>query len=100
MLWYLRSIPLSTDPNAEQREPVILDGKPWEVVLRFKKKDKIYAGGEYREANVYRLDTVQNGELKNKDNSIWISADEHRYILRVEAKVKVGSFAIALEKVL
>jgi len=100
MLYFLRTLNLPIDPAIELRAPVILDGKPWECVLHFKKKEKIYAGGAYRDASAYRIDTFQNGEVKNKDNTIWISDDEHHYVLRVEAKVKVGSFAIALEKIL
>jgi hypothetical protein len=100
MLYYLRTAALPTDTKTEWRSPIILDGKPWESVIHFIKKEKIYAGGKDREANVYKLENYQNGELKNKDNTIWISDDEHRYVLRVEAKVKVGSFAVALDKVL
>ena len=99
-LFFLRTVKLPTNTTDEFKFPVILDGKPWEVRLKFKKREKIYAGDKDREADVYQLDTYQNGELKNKDNTIWLSTDEHRYLLRVEAKVKVGSFAIALDKVL
>ncbi|MBS1959559.1 MAG: DUF3108 domain-containing protein [Bdellovibrionales bacterium] len=99
-LYYLRIADLPKNPAKEFRYPVIIDGKPWESVLKFQKQEKIYAGGKDFTANVYSLDNYQNGELKNKDNKVWISDDEHRYVLRIEAKVKVGSFAIALNKIL
>lgn len=98
-IFFLRMQKLGQDPSQEFRFPVILDGKPWEARVRFKNRTKIYAGGKEREADLYQLDTYQNGELKNKDNSIWFSTDEKHYLLRVEAKVKVGSFAIALDKI-
>ena len=99
-LFYLRMAKLPTEPGPEFRFPLIIDGKPWEGVMHFKTKAKIYAGGKDRMASVYSFDNYQNGELKNKDNTVWISDDEHRYVLRVEAKVKVGSFAVALDKIL
>jgi hypothetical protein len=99
-LYYIRTLNLPKEAGKEARFPVILDGKPWETVLRYVGKERIYAGGKYYEANKYQLENYQNGEAKNKDNLIWLSDDEHRYVLRLEAKVKVGSFAIALDKVL
>jgi hypothetical protein len=99
-LYYIRTLDLPKEPGKEFRFPVILDGKPWEIILHYIGKEKIYAGGQYYEADKYQLDTFTNGEIKNGNNSLWLSADEHRYVLRLEAKVKVGSFAIALDKVL
>jgi hypothetical protein len=100
ILYYLRASPLPTDTNVETRLPLILDGKPWEGVVRFLNKEKIYAGGKYRDANVYKFDSFQNGEAKIKGNKVWISDDQNRYVLRVEAKVKIGTFAIALDRIL
>ena len=99
-IYFMRSVKLPSDPNTEFRFPVILDGKPWETSVHFLKSERIYAGGKDRDALVYRIENYQNGELKNRDNTIWISNDEHHYVLRIETKVKVGSFAVALDKVL
>jgi hypothetical protein len=100
MLFYLRVVNLPADPNVETRIPVILDGKPWETVVRYLRTESIYAGGKSREARVYHLENYSGKELKNKENTLWISNDEHRYILRVETKLKVGSFAVALDQIL
>jgi hypothetical protein len=97
-LYYLRVATLPTDPGPEFRFPVIVDGKPWESVVKFSKKGKTYANGKDTAANIYTMENFEGGVLKNKENTIWISDDDKRYILRVEAKVKVGSFAVALEK--
>ncbi len=99
-LFFLRVAPLPTAPGSEYRMPVVMDGKPWESVIRYLRTETIYAGGKNREARVYHLENYENGELKNRDNTIWISTDEHRYLLRVETKVKVGSFAVALDRIL
>lgn len=100
ILYYFRTTNLPADPTIETRIPLILDGKPWEGVVKYEKTTQIYAGGKDREARLFKFDNYQNGELKNRDNHIWISTDEHHYVLRVEAKVKVGSFAVALDKIL
>jgi hypothetical protein len=99
-LFFLRVAPLPVAPGSEYRMPVVMDGKPWESVIRYLRTETIYAGGKNREARVYHLENYEQGELKNRDNTVWISTDEHRYLLRVETKVKVGSFAVALDKIL
>ena len=100
MLFFFRTLNLPTHTEVESKFPVILDGKPLDCGFRYLKTEKVYAAGAYREANVFKLVTYQNGEPKNKENTVWLSTDEHHYILRIEAKVKVGSFAVALEKVI
>ena len=99
-LYFMRTVALPKEPNVEFRFPVILDGKPWECVVGYLGVEKIYAGGKYFEADTYSLQNYENGQLKNKDNRVWISRDEHRYVLRIEAKLRVGSFAVALDKIL
>jgi hypothetical protein len=99
MLYFLRVAPLPDAPGKEYRMPIVFDGKPWEGVIRFDRKEKKNWAGREWDLNVYHLQNYENGELKNKDNWIWIAADHpSRYILRVETKVRVGSFAVALEK--
>lgn len=98
-LYFLRIADLPKTPGKEFRYPVIVDGKPWESVLKFLNQEKKYIDGKTFMANVYSLENYHNGEAKNRDNKVWISDDNKRYVLRVEAKVKVGSFAIALEDI-
>ncbi len=100
LLYYLRVVALPQKKGESIKIPVILDGKQWEAVMTFDRQEKISVGSRDFQANVYKLENYQNGELKNKDNTVWISNDEHRYFLRIEAKVKVGSFAIALDRIL
>ena len=97
--YYLRTAPLPKSPGETFSFPVILDGKPWQSKIQYIKNEKIYAGGRDFQAKVYHIENFQNNELKNKDNTLWISDDEHHYILRVETKVKVGTFAVALDKI-
>lgn len=99
LLYYIRVAKLPLVKGEALSIPIILDGKSWDAVLIFDRKEKILVGNKNYDANVYKLDNFLNGELKNKDNTVWISDDEKRYILRIEAKVKVGTFAIALDKI-
>jgi len=99
-LYFLRVAPLPADGASEYRMPVIVDGKPWETVIRYLRTEKIYAGGAEREARVYHMENFSNGEAKNRENTVWISTDEHHYLLRLETKLKVGSFAVALDRIL
>ncbi len=99
-LFYLRAAALPNAQSGEVHMPVILDGKPIDAIIRYLRTETIYAGGKDREARVYRLENYENGQLKNKENFVWISTDEHRYLLRVETKMKMGSFAFALDKIL
>ncbi len=99
-LFYLRVAPLPVDGSAPFRMPVIVDGRPWESVITYLRTEKIFAGGKNREARVYRVENHAGGEVKNKENMLWVSTDERRHVLRIETKVKVGYFAIALDKIL
>ena len=99
LLYYLRVIKLPDEKGESIKLPVILDGKQWESVFTFDRREKMSIGSRDFEANVYKLENFQDGALKNKDNTVWISNDSQRYILRIEAKLKVGSFAIALDRI-
>ena len=99
-LFYMRAAPLPTTPGTEFKYPVIVDGKPWEVGVTYTGTERVYGGGRYFEADTYQLQNSENGQVKNKDNKVWISKDEHRYILRIETKLRVGFFAVALDKIL
>lgn len=99
-LFYIRTAPLPKGPGEKFKIPVILDGKQWESILNFERKDTVSVGSKRFDANVYHMENFLNGELKNKDNTIWISNDQNRYLLRVETKVRVGSFAVALDRIL
>jgi hypothetical protein len=99
-LFYLRAAPLPQETGREFRMSVVVDGKPWETVVRYLRTEQVFAAGAKREARVYHLENYQNGELKNRENTLWLSTDSRRYILRLETKLRVGTFAVALDKIL
>lgn len=99
-LFYLRAAPLPTEPGKDFRMGVVIDGKPWESVIRYLRTETVFAAGQKREARVYHIENYQNGELKNRENTLWLSNDSTRRILRLETKLRVGTFAVALDKIL
>jgi hypothetical protein len=99
-LFYLRAAPLPLEAGKDFRMSIVVDGKPWDTVVRYLRTEHVFAAGAKREARVYHLENYQNGELKNRENTLWLSTDAHRYILRLETKLKVGKFAVALDKIL
>ncbi len=98
MLYWLRIVDLPKGPGETSRYNVIVDGKPWECVLRFDRRENRNYLGKNMDTIVMRMDNYQDGQLKNKDHQIWIADSPKRYILRIEAKIRVGAVAAALEK--
>jgi len=99
-LFYLRAAPLPVESGKQFRMQLIIDGKPWESVVRYLRTERVFAAGASREARVYHIENYQKGELKNRDNTLWLSTDSSRKILRLETKLRVGTFAVALDKIL
>jgi len=100
LLYWIRITELSRDPTKPTKVSFTLDGKLWEMVLTYEKTEKkSYAGHDWQ-AYAFHVVNYQNGEAKNKDNTIWIAADDpHRYVLCVEAKLKFGSMAAVLDEI-
>ncbi len=98
-LFYFRMGFFPQDPGLESKVPVIVDGKQWIAFVKFDRKEKIYTAGKDFNANVYRIVTTKDGEVKTKENQVWVSDDEDRHVLRIETKVRVGYFAVALDEI-
>lgn len=64
------------------------------------KKDKLStAAGEFNAIQV-KAQIVSRGVLEQAgDILIWISDDEHKYILRIEAKIKIGTIVSEVTKI-
>ncbi|MBI2712643.1 MAG: DUF3108 domain-containing protein [Bdellovibrio sp.] len=96
-LYYLRTVPLEVGKVFVF--PVVSEGKSWEAVCTVLRKEEFSAPTGKVKAWVIRPQMRENGEIKNKEDSfIWISDDERRVPLRVEAKVKVGTIVAKLWK--
>lgn len=99
-LYYVRTLPLEV--GQVYNFPVVSEGKGWEAVVTVLRKEIIETPlGKRTPAIVVRPQTKYQGVLRQKrgDSLVWISDDEKRYILRLEAEVKVGTVVARLKKV-
>ena len=97
-LYYIRMLPLPT--GSELTFPVISEGRAWEAictVVRREMKDTVL--GEVQTI-VIRPDTKYEGILRKAGTSyLWLTDDDRRIPVRLEAKVRIGSIVAKLKKV-
>lgn len=95
VLYYLRAVDLPD--GAVITVPVVSEGKPWEAVVTVlgrEERDTPY--GTVRTIKL-KPETRYQGVLKKSgDSFLWISDDDHRYPVRLEAKVKIGTVVAAI----
>lgn len=89
-IFYLRTLPLEVGKTFSF--PVVSNGKPWTVEAHVTgHEDLVTKAGKFP-AFIIKPDTKFEGILKTTgDCFIWISDDAHRSILKIDAKVKIGS---------
>ncbi len=95
-LHYLRFLPLRV--GQEIRFPVVSEGKFWEVIATVLRQEKVQTPWGEQEAFVIHPDFLRDGVLKkNEGGLLWLSNDERRFPLRLEAKIKVGVVVVELK---
>ncbi len=89
-LLYLRVLPMPD--GAVLTFPVISEGKNWEAEVSVVRREEINTPmGRYK-AIVLKPETKFNGIMQKRgDSFIWLSDDDRRYMLRLEAKLKIGT---------
>lgn len=89
-VFYLRTLPLEV--GKDFTFPMVSNGKPWTVIAHVVRREEIVTKAGTFNAFVIKPDTKFEGILQTTaDSFIWISDDEHRSILKIDAKVKIGS---------
>lgn len=80
--------------------PVISEGKTWEAVGHVERKERMEAPYGWVNTYVVRPETKFRGVLQqNAENSyVWISDDERKVLVRIEARVKLGSVIAQLKQ--
>ena len=64
------------------------------------RKEKIKTDAGEFNAIVIKPDVELRGKFETiGDNFIWLSDDDHRYILRIESKIKIGTLVSEVEKI-
>jgi hypothetical protein len=95
--YYLRTVPLPD--GAVVNVPIVSEAKSWEAVMTVIRREQVDAPMGKTKAVVLKVETKYQGVLKKQgDSFIWLSDDDRRLLLRLEAKVKVGTVVGALKK--
>ncbi len=98
-LYYLRTLPLRTGEQVEF--PVISEGKTWNARVTVLRREVVDSPMGKVPAIVLRPETQFQGALQKKgDSSIWLTDDDRRLILRLEAQVRVGTVVATLKNVI
>jgi hypothetical protein len=97
--FYLRTLPLVVGQTYVY--PVISEGKGWDCVVNVVRKEMADTPFGRRETIVVNPQTRYNGVMKQEkgEGFIWLTDDDRHFIVRLEAKVKIGSVAAQLKKV-
>ncbi len=96
-LYYLRTLPLL--PDTSVTFPVISEGKYWEAQVTVVRRELLKTTFGRTPSIVLQLETKYQGILQKRGESfLWISDDDRRIALRLEAKVKIGTVVAVLRK--
>ena len=95
---YMRTLPLET--GKEYSIPVVSEGSSWEGVVTVVRREEIETYVGRFKSIVVKLQTRFAGVLKQGqgDSFLWLSDDGRRFILQMEAKVKIGSVMGVIKK--
>lgn len=97
-VFYLRTLQL--DIGKTYIFPVVSNGKPWEVEAEVVRKETLVTKAGDFPSIVIKPRTKFEGVLQNTgDMFIWLSDDEHRSILKIDGKVKIGSVIVYLREI-
>lgn len=95
--FYIRTLPLKDGDVYEF--PVVNNGKLRNVRVSVVRRENIKTKIGVRAAVVLKPEVVLDGAIKTYgDNFVWISDDAERVILKVDAKIKVGSIIAYLRE--
>jgi hypothetical protein len=98
-LYYLRVAPLTV--GNVFTFPVVSESNTWEAVITVVRKELLRTKPFGKISTVVvKPETKFQGVLQKKgDSFIWLTDDEHRYVVRLEAKVRIGTVVATLKSV-
>ncbi len=97
-LMYLRLVPLPD--GAVITFPVMSEGRGWEAVVTVLRREVIQTPFGRVRTVVVKPETKYQGVLKKSgDSFLWLTDDDRRFIVRLEAKVKIGTVVATLKEV-
>jgi hypothetical protein len=96
-LYYLRAVPLNVGETFTF--PVISEGKGWEATISVLRRETIETPMGKMNTIVVKPQTRFRGVLQQQNDSyMWVSDDAHRYVVRLEAKVRIGTVVAKLRE--
>lgn len=97
-LLYMRMQPLRTGDVFTF--PVVSEGKTWDAVVTVEKREEIDTPMGRMKAIRLKPETKYQGILQKRgDSYMWLSDDDRHFLLRLEAKVKIGTVVGVLKKI-
>lgn len=97
-LYYVRTLPLPD--KGVVKMPIATEGKTWEGEIHVVRREEINTAAGRFKAVVIRPETKFQGVLKKTgDSHIWLSDDDRRWVLRLEAKVKIGAVLAEIKRI-
>lgn len=97
-IYYLRSVSMEIGKVIEF--PVMSEGKPLDAYVTVVKRENMDTPMGSVPALKLKPEAATHGVLERKgDSFIWLTDDDRRFLIRVEAKVKIGSVIAQLKKV-
>lgn len=95
-LYYLRTLPLQN--GKVYTFPVISEGKSWEAVVTVLGREKITTPNGEKMTIKLKPETKFQGILKKRgDSFLWLTDDARRTVVKLEAKVKLGTVVTELK---
>ena len=98
-LYYARTVPL-TEVGTTFTFPVISEGKSWDAVCTFVRREVLSTPMGKVSTVVIRPEMKYQGILKKAgDSFLWLTDDDRRLPVRLEAKVRIGTVSARLKEV-
>jgi hypothetical protein len=96
-LYYLRTVPLP--PDSVVTFPVVSEGNMWEAVVTVVRREMLDTPLGRVQTVVLKPETKYQGILQKRgDSFLWLTDDDRRHLVRLEAKVKIGTVAAELKR--
>lgn len=98
-LFYMRGLPMRVGEVITF--PVISEAKWWEAVITVIAREMLDTPMGRKAAIKLKLDTKLQGVLQKRgDSFLWLTDDDRRFVLRLDAKVKIGTVVISTREIL
>jgi hypothetical protein len=97
-LYYLRAVPLP--PHATVSFPVMSEGKPLTAYVTVVEREELDTAAGTLKTVKLKPEAATRGVLERKgDSYMWLTDDDRRFLVKIEAKVKIGYVVAELKKI-